>query len=116
MNIYIMMPVTRKDLVEQVFDILTDKGFLWYDNQPPKRHLKEYFYIYEQDEWVLDKECGLCINLIHKRLSYYDLTYWGRRDPSWLLSPYKLFRLDELETIHKLKDCLVILNEEETYE
>ncbi len=113
MNYYILMPATRKDLVEQVFDILTDKGFLWLDNQPPKKYLKAYFYNYEQDEWVLDKGCGLCINIIHKRISFYDLTCWGRRDPAWLLCPYKLFRLNELETIHKLKDGLLILNKED---
>lgn len=114
MNAYILMKLTRKDLVEQVFDILTDNGFLWEDNKLPKRHLKEYLYRFnfERDEWVLCEGMWLCINLVNKRICY-DTSASSYRDPWWLNRPYKLFRLDELETIRKLKNCLLILNEEE---
>lgn len=114
MNAYIFMKLTRKDLIEQVFNILTDNGFHWADNQLPERHLKDYFYYFnfERGDWVLRERCWLCINLVEKELTYgTDIRI--NSDPWWLSRPYKLFWLDELETIRKLKNCLLILNEEE---
>lgn len=111
---YIIMKQTDRNLVAQVFDILTEQEFTWEDNTKPKRHMKEYMlkFDFQNDIWDIRHNTALIINITTKKLSYFgEMIYTGT--PWWLERDCKIIRCDELETIQKLKNFLLILNKED---
>lgn len=105
MKYYIVMAQTSEDIVEKVFDKLTEMGFSWADGSSPRvrMHTFLFYFDYFENEWKIKKEQRLVINLNDKELT------WGSGTFFWCENDYRTY-LTDVETLEYLKQKLFILN------
>lgn len=105
MKYHIVMAQTSEDIVEEVFDKLTEMGFLWADGSRPRVRMHSFLFYFDcsVNDWKIEKEHRLVINLNDKELT------WVSGALFWCEDDYRM-HLTDVETLEYLKQKLFILN------
>lgn len=96
---------TNKQLMDDIFDWLTRKGYKWYSGHPPYQR-RNYLNVmnYRTHDWEIDKNYALILNNKSRALSFGTVSY---------LEPRHAIRMTDKEFLENLIDDMIIVNKGE---